>query len=57
MGVTIIITLMTFVIVYARRAKELRMRQYLAVILMVMLQVAGLVLVLATKGLPPPMPK
>jgi hypothetical protein len=57
MGVTIIITLMTFVIIYARRAKEVGMRQYIAVILMVMLQVAGMVLVLATKGLPPAMPK
>jgi heme/copper-type cytochrome/quinol oxidase subunit 4 len=57
MGVTIIITLMTFVIVYARKAKEVHMRQYIAVILVVMLQVAGMVLVLATKGLPPAMPK
>lgn len=57
MGVTIIITLMTFVIVYARKTKEIRMRQYIAVILLVMLQVAGMVLVLATKGLPPAMPK
>ena len=57
MGVTIIIALMTCVIVYARKAKEVRMRQYIAVILVVMLQVAGMVLVLATKGLPPAMPK
>ena len=57
MGVTIIITLMTVVIVYARKASDIRMRQYIAVILFVMLQVAGMVLVLATKGLPPAMPK
>jgi hypothetical protein len=57
MAITLIIALMTAVIVYARKVPELRMRQYIAVILIVLLQVAGVALLLATKGLPPALPK
>jgi hypothetical protein len=57
MVMTVIISLMIVTIMLGRNAKEVRARHYLILFLLVMLQVAAMVIVLMTKGLPPPLPK
>ena len=57
MVMTVIISLMIVTIILGRNAKEVRARHYIILFLLVMLQVAAMVIVLVTKGLPPPLPK
>jgi hypothetical protein len=57
MIMTVIISLMIVTIILGRNAKEVRVRHYLILFLLVMLQVAAMVIDLMTMGLPPPLPK
>jgi hypothetical protein len=57
MVMTVIISLMIVTIILGRNAKEVRARHYIILFMLVMLQVAAMVIVLVTKGLPPPLPK
>jgi hypothetical protein len=58
MVMMVIISLMIVTIILGRNVKEeVRVRHYIILLMLVMLQVAAMVITLVTMGLPPPLPK